>query len=144
MDKGVIDRGISAITECEQPVNMFTVLCFFRDVQPIPAHKEKKYIVFESKLMELFQTCSVCRRNLVVSLRNKGSLLKVCYECSYCNSKNSWESQPTIGSTPAGNVQLSAAVYLSGASYVKMVKVTQFCHMHSPLLLPAGFAICRT
>ncbi|XP_059897595.1 uncharacterized protein LOC132449789 isoform X3 [Gadus macrocephalus] len=34
-----------------------------------------------------------------------------------------WNSQPILGSTPAGNLHLSAAVYLSGASFLKIEKV---------------------
>ncbi|KAK1891426.1 Microtubule cross-linking factor 1 [Dissostichus eleginoides] len=34
-----------------------------------------------------------------------------------------WESQPIIGSTPVGNLQLSAATYFSGASFFQLQKI---------------------
>ncbi|XP_034055620.1 uncharacterized protein LOC117535302 [Gymnodraco acuticeps] len=34
-----------------------------------------------------------------------------------------WESQPIIGSTPVGNLQLSAATYFTGASFFQLKKI---------------------
>ncbi|KAM4604797.1 uncharacterized protein ACJ7VT_017130 isoform 1-T1 [Polymixia lowei] len=43
--------------------------------------------------------------------------------CPHCQYFRQWKSQPIVGSTPAGNLQLSAAIYFSGASFFKLEKI---------------------
>lgn len=67
--------------------------------------------------------CPVCTRACDLKARNVGTLLSVEQQCPHCEYHRQWNSQPVIGSTPAGNLHLSAAVYLSGASFFKMKRV---------------------
>ena len=75
--------------------------------------------------MELFRICTVCKGALQVAVKKLGTMITILYDCGYCESHKSWQSQAMTGQTPVGNVQLSAAVYLSGASYSKMEKVNE-------------------
>ncbi|XP_028436431.1 uncharacterized protein LOC114557245 [Perca flavescens] len=88
-----------------------------------PTHKIKKYIVYETCIMELFEVCPVCQRACDVRTRRIGTFLSVEQLCPHCQYSRHWNSQPVLGSTPAGNLQLSAAVYVSGASFFKIEKI---------------------
>ncbi|XP_036964597.1 uncharacterized protein LOC119025295 isoform X2 [Acanthopagrus latus] len=88
-----------------------------------PVHKTPTYIVYEKCLMELFEVCPVCRRVSDVQTRRIGTFLSVEQTCPHCQFFRKWNSQPVLGSTPAGNLQLSAAVYTTGASFFKLEKI---------------------
>lgn len=86
-------------------------------------YDEAKFIVFESCLKQLFENCPVCKRVCEVQQRRMGTYVAFTQQCPHCNYFRQWESQPIIGSTPAGNLQLSAATYFSGASFLQLEKV---------------------
>lgn len=88
-----------------------------------PAHKTATYIVYENCLLELFEQCPVCQRVSDVRTRRVGTFLSVEQRCPHCEFFRKWNSQPILGSTPAGNLQLSVAVYATGASFFKLEKV---------------------
>ncbi|XP_059389305.1 uncharacterized protein LOC132122845 isoform X3 [Carassius carassius] len=88
-----------------------------------PTHNSKKYIVYESCIMELFNVCPVCTRACDVRTQRLGTFLSVKQWCPRCTFTRHWSSQPVIGSVPSGNLHLSAAVYLSGASFIQIEKV---------------------
>lgn len=62
-------------------------------------------------LLRVLSACGVC------SVRKKAGDIPV------CGAGMHWYSQPILGSTPAGSLHLSAAVYLSGASLLKIAQV---------------------
>ncbi|XP_058478630.1 uncharacterized protein LOC131455178 [Solea solea] len=86
-------------------------------------YMDKKYIVFESCLRELFDTCPVCKRNCEVQQQQKGTYVAFHQTCPKCNYSRKWQSQPMIKNTPVGNVQLSAATYFTGASFIQLEKL---------------------
>ncbi|KAL1251999.1 hypothetical protein QQF64_019795 [Cirrhinus molitorella] len=88
-----------------------------------PAHKTATYIVYENCLLQLFEHCPVCHRVTDVRTRRVGTFLAVEQRCPHCDFFRKWNSQPTVGSTPAGNLQLSVAVYATGASFFKLQKI---------------------
>lgn len=49
-----------------------------------------------------------------------GTFVSVMLCCQSCTYRKRWNSQPIIGSRPAGNIQLSAAVYFFECSYSKI------------------------
>uniref|UniRef100_A0A1A7YS46 Zgc:123060 n=1 Tax=Iconisemion striatum TaxID=60296 RepID=A0A1A7YS46_9TELE len=81
--------------------------------------------------MELFETCPVCSRVSEVKTYRRGTFLSVHQKCHHCNFSKKWKSQPVMGSTPVGNIQLSAAIYFTGSSYFKLQKVFQAMHLQS-------------
>ncbi|XP_042614665.1 uncharacterized protein LOC109110689 isoform X2 [Cyprinus carpio] len=59
-----------------------------------------------------------------------GTFLRVEQLCHHCQFSRKWNSQPILGSTPAGNLHLSAAVYLSGASFFTIEKIFAAMKLH--------------
>ncbi|XP_041946892.1 uncharacterized protein LOC121707979 isoform X2 [Alosa sapidissima] len=90
---------------------------------PVTSYGDAKYIVFEQCLFSLFEICPVCTRTCTFLPRRRGSFLAIDQLCPHCKFFRQWKSQPVIGSTPVGNLQLSAAIYFCGASFSKMKKV---------------------
>lgn len=88
-----------------------------------PIHRTPTYIVYEKCLLELFEVCPVCQRVSEVRTRRIGTFLCVEQQCPNCSFFRKWNSQPLIGSTPAGNLQLSVAVYTNGGSFFKIQKI---------------------
>ena len=64
---------------------------------------EKKFIVFESWLDLLLESCSLCGKN---SIRKKviGTGLAVTTMCYTCGDKSNWSSQLMSGALPFGNL----------------------------------------
>ncbi|XP_057201463.1 uncharacterized protein LOC130561273 isoform X2 [Triplophysa rosa] len=89
----------------------------------MPVQNIRKYIVYETCIMELLESCPVCQRRCDVRSQTHGTFLRVDQLCQHCNFSRKWNSQPIMGSTPAGNIHLSCAVYLCGASYITLEKV---------------------
>ena len=93
-------------------------------VDHTPPQKQRSYLVFEAALMFLFNTCIICR-SVTRDVRKVliGSLVRITQRCSKCNYKRVWESQPFIGSVPAGNILTSAAILYSGALPTKALRM---------------------
>ena len=96
-------------------IKLFDIV--FSRLQPV---SRNKFIVYETCIMELFKQCPVCSRTCRITKTRSGTYLAIRQLCC-CGHTRSWQSQPLMKSTPAGNLELSAAVYLSGA-YYKLVK----------------------
>ena len=93
---------------------------------PLPPHKQHCFIVFESALMLLFTVRSCCRNRYTrVSKTVIGSFLRITQSCSRCGYRFIWDSQPYIGSTPAGNILISAAILYSSVIPAKALRVFQ-------------------
>lgn len=84
-----------------------------------------KYLVYEECLLDLFKICPTCSRDCQVHTFVKGIFLSVTQKCLYqsCLYTRKWKSQPLVGSCPAGNLHLSAAVYYTGSSFIQTNKV---------------------
>jgi hypothetical protein len=67
--------------------------------------KERKFVVFESKLIELFQKeCSVCgEKGKMTKQHIIGTAISVVIDCN-CNQPFKWSSQPFSGTMPLGNL----------------------------------------
>ena len=90
----------------------------------LPPHKQRCFIVFESALLLLFTVCSYCRsRYTRVSKATVGSFLRIPHTCSRCGYRFIWESQPYIGSTPASNILISAAILYSSLIPAKALRL---------------------
>lgn len=60
-----------------------------------------------------------------------GTLLIINQTCNKCDGSFKWLRQPFIGSTPAGNLLLSASILFSGALPSKVLRVLQFWGVQS-------------
>ena len=85
---------------------------------------EKKFIVFESMLDQLFINCKTCGSLCEIEKSSTGSMVSVKATC--CNNHTfHWRSQPQLHNKPAGNILIPAAIVFSGGSYEPM---KQFSH----------------
>lgn len=83
-----------------------------------PTHCQRKLIVFEENLLQLFLACRQCQSTCRISTRVFGSaLFMVCTE----HHKLSWASQSMFSRKALGNAQLSATMCFSEASTKKKV-----------------------
>ncbi|XP_034053302.1 uncharacterized protein LOC117533581 [Gymnodraco acuticeps] len=92
-------------------------------LQTRSTHSDAKYIVFESCLGQLFEKCPFCKTDCDVQKRKNGTFVAFKQRCPNCTYFRQWESQPIIGSTPVGNLQLSAATYFTGASFFQLKNI---------------------
>lgn len=106
--------------------NISCLSCFRKQT----TYNVSKYIVFESCLRELFETCPLCKTKCGVQCRRLGSYVSFTQHCPKCGYHRKWASQPVIGSTPVGNLLLSAATYFCGASFVQFEKVLLRSYFH--------------
>ncbi|XP_056608949.1 uncharacterized protein LOC130426283 isoform X2 [Triplophysa dalaica] len=97
--------------------------------QCMSTREDSKYIVFENCLLQLFDTCPLCSRRCDVRARRKGTFVAVDQLCPHCHYFRQWKSQPVVGSTPLGNLQLSAAIYFTGGSFFQLEKIFNTMHV---------------
>ena len=104
---------------------------FSHSIHPdTPTYDEPKFIVFYSMLLSIFSLfCFKCKlEKPEVTMRRSGTMVTVKQHCSRCIEDFVWRSQPFVhGKYPAGNVLLSFAVLMAGASISKILLV--FRHM---------------
>lgn len=86
---------------------------------PSSSYEDAKYIVFEQCLLSLFENCPQCASVCKVQHYRRGTFIAVTQDCPRCTFYRQWRSQPLVGSIPAGDLQLSAAILFSGASFMK-------------------------
>ena len=103
------------------------VLNFFSVPVDEECYNEPKFIVFYSALMTLFSMfCFACKTGKPkVKMSKNGTMVTVVQYCSACQEKPfTWRSQPfVLGRYPAGNILLSFAVLMAGASISKVLLV---------------------
>jgi len=98
------------------------------DSVPSPV-KQRKYFVFESSLRQLFLLCFVCLSPCRVLVRQLlGSFVSVEQRCSH-GHVYFWDSQPCHGSMPLGNLLLSACIFFSGVSPVRILNSLRFANI---------------
>ena len=85
------------------------VIWFYRSSDAL----DGKFIVYGSQLQELFNLCPQCQGLCTIRSSVVGSLLSVLQDCT-CGHRRRWYSQPFIGTYPAGNLEISAAILFSG------------------------------
>lgn len=92
--------------------------------------EEPKFVVFYTQLLSLFSFCFNCKaENPAVHMEQSGTMVKVFQNCNMCKHIFQWQSQPFIfGKYPAGNVLLSFATLMAGASISKLLLI--FKHMN--------------
>lgn len=93
---------------------------------PVNLLTERKFIIYESKLMELLHTCANCDAPTSTATKVIGSLLQVKQSCPSCSHIRYWESLPYVNKTPAGNLAISAAILSSGSLPMKTLRLFEF------------------
>lgn len=82
---------------------------------------------FYSRLLAIFSLfCFKCKEGKPeVNMKRNGTMVTVYQDCRRCGAKSfEWKSQPLIlGKYPAGNILLSFAILMAGASVTKVFLV---------------------
>ncbi|CAC5386886.1 unnamed protein product [Mytilus coruscus] len=92
--------------------------------------QEKKYIVSEDQLMDLFKICRKCCGCAIATISQiVGTLIKVEVKCELCSDSYVWHSQSFIGSVPTGNLAVSSAILFSGALPTKVLRFMNFMNI---------------
>ncbi|KAM7307999.1 hypothetical protein ISCGN_011634 [Ixodes scapularis] len=109
---------------------------------------ERKFIVFESCLDQLLETCRSCAApNTYIDKTVQGSSLQVSTLCRSGHTET-WCSQPVIRRKPVGNILVAAAILFTGCSIKKALRMLSsmgiacFCYktffiIQKAFLLPA-------
>ena len=104
-------------------------------------YNQPKFIVFYEMLLKIFLLfCFNCKADRPeVSMRQTGTMVTVKQSCTKCIKGYVWNSQSFMpqGKYPAGNVLLSFAVLMAGASISKICLV--FRHMGLCVYSPRTF-----
>ena len=79
------------------------------------------FILFWSSLVVLLSRCFTCFAKTKLIKKIRGSLLIVTMSSSN-GHKNIWRAQPLVNRQSHGNIKLSAVVWLSANTYMKMAK----------------------
>ncbi|KAM7291272.1 uncharacterized protein ISCGN_027845 [Ixodes scapularis] len=93
-----------------------------------PAHKERKFIVFESRLRQLFKVCKTCYRPCKVSTSTNTTLLTVHTLCPAGHSHR-WDSMPSIKGRALGTLLLSGAILFTGSSPTKTLRLFELINL---------------
>ncbi|CAN7988710.1 unnamed protein product, partial [Ixodes hexagonus] len=94
-----------------------------------PAHKERKFIVFESRLRQLFRVCQTCYSPCKVSTSTNTTLLTVHTLCPAGHSHR-WDSMPSIKGRAVGTLLLSGAILFTGSSPTKTLRLFKLINIH--------------
>ena len=98
----------------------------FRVDPDVPEYDQPKFIVFYWKLLSLFTMfCFKCKEaGPSVTMKSFGTMVAVKQTCLKCKQSTDWQSQPTVhGKIPAGNLLLSFAILMAGASISKTLLI---------------------
>lgn len=108
--------------------------CFCRIDPDAPAYDEPKFIVFYSMLVKLFTLfCFKCKESgPSATVKQNGTMITVTQSCPQCQDSYIWKSQPPPlgGKYPIGNILLSFAVLMAGASINKVLLVFHHMGLH--------------
>lgn len=111
------------------------------------AWSERKWIVDESCIMQMFQTCCQCGMPMEEKkLTKNGSQLKIRWTCLQ-GHKGSWQSCPDQRKMARNNILTSAAILFTGATYtdikewssllnLQLPAKTQYYNLQSKYLVP--------
>ena len=95
-------------------------------------HTECKYIIPESKILELASRipCTECGNRQEVAIHKVlGTALVVRLKCSDCHSLELWKNQPFLGNPPVLNLVLSAAILFTGNLPTKSLRILSYMNV---------------
>ena len=115
---------------------------------------ERKFLIFESCLMQLFVICSTCLAPITTIKKSLyGSMLKISAECHNGHQIN-WSSQPVHNRMPLGNLFIAASCLFSGSqcsklftflNHLKMpsIAIRTYCKIQRALLIPTILSVWK-
>jgi predicted RNA-binding Zn-ribbon protein involved in translation (DUF1610 family) len=95
------------------------------------AHVQRKFLVFESSLDELFRHCPECGKPVITTSKHEqGTCVIITAVCLEGHSHN-WYSQPMTGNISTGNVLVSASVLFSGSTIHRFATMADILKLQS-------------
>ncbi|XP_056128559.1 uncharacterized protein LOC130106453 [Rhinichthys klamathensis goyatoka] len=97
--------------------------------------KERKWVVNESKLMELFQKCTTCGAamcELNHTVTHRGSRININWQCNN-GHLGQWESCPNIRGMAENNLFAAAATLFTGSTYTDIADWAGLFNLQLPL-----------
>lgn len=95
-------------------------------------HLQRKFLVFESCLLQLMALCSICLAQCTVTInRICGSMVILKQRCVNDHIRI-WSSQPSHCGMPYGNLASAASVLFNGCSPVKFLNICH--HLRIPMI----------
>ena len=88
----------------------------------------KKYLVFESCLLQLLKRCCNYGREVELNTYVRGTLLTVKGTCTEGHVLN-WQSLPLVKDMGAGNLLLSAVILFSGLTFTRVTNMAQLLNL---------------
>lgn len=84
---------------------------------------ERKFVVFESCLRQLFLLCFLCLSPCRIFIKRLfGSYVAIEQRCRH-GHKYVWGSQPVHGMMPVGNILVAASIFFTGSSPVRVLNM---------------------
>ena len=113
---------------------LYSLYLFYRESpQNAPPHQQNLFLVAESSLLALFQFCPVCRSECERIVESRfGTKITVRQKCFSCTFSTSWDSQPSVGDIPIGNIMMSSSILFGGGSPAKVLRILK--HMNVPTI----------
>lgn len=96
--------------------------------------KERKWIVNESKLMELFQKCTTCGSamcDLNQTISQFGSRININWQCNNGHT-GQWESCPNVRGMAENNLLATAATLFTGSTYTDIAEWAGLFNLQLP------------
>lgn len=94
--------------------------------------KQKKWIVNEPNVMELFKRCQECGSVITKTAKaTVGSVLRVHWECEK-KHKGKWSSCSDVRGMPANNLLVSACTLFTGATYTDIADWATLLNLQIP------------
>ena len=117
------------------------------DSKPVNPQNDVKFILLKEQLDKLLKRCPECGAGIRKKYTStQGSLLLVTLKCINSHAYT-WNSQPMIKGMAIGNLWISSAILLSGATYIKIATLAEilglcffsertFCTIQGSYLFP--------
>ena len=89
----------------------------------------EKFIVFESQLFKLFKLCQNCGSPIdATTQHSQGSMVTIAASCINGHTF-SWQSQPIISGSAAGNLLIPASILFSGNTYKHIADFAKYLNL---------------
>lgn len=93
---------------------------------------QRKWIVNESNLMQLFKRCPECGSGIIDTCTiTKGSQIKITWECVKQHT-GSWQSCPDVRQIPQTNIVSMASVLFTGSTFTEIKDWADLCNVQLP------------
>lgn len=93
---------------------------------------EKKWLVNESKLLQLFRTCHQCGGGIKeIMISTCGSLIRISWDCLNGHS-GQWSSYPDVRGMPENNLLMAGSTIFTGATYTTIADWAGLLNLQIP------------